>query len=129
MILQALVVEVRQLQKDLQTTNGCDLAQPEKCLIRGDSWMFAPEAEYERHGDVQDVVFPCGYTLGSEGTPSISTMVPPIRALRWRTGVFAVFWPGWTSMVIRNNLTTVGYASNRLVLLPAHSSLVWRSSR
>src|SRR5258705_273362 len=44
-----------------------DLEQPEKCLIRGDSWMFAPEAEYERHGDVQDVVFPCGYTLASDG--------------------------------------------------------------
>jgi predicted GH43/DUF377 family glycosyl hydrolase len=44
-----------------------DLKQPEKCLSRGDSWMFAPEAEYERHGDVQDVVFPCGYTIGSDG--------------------------------------------------------------
>jgi predicted GH43/DUF377 family glycosyl hydrolase len=44
-----------------------DLEQPEKCLIRGDSWMFAPEAEYERHGDVQDVVFPCGYTVASDG--------------------------------------------------------------
>jgi predicted GH43/DUF377 family glycosyl hydrolase len=29
--------------------------------------MFAPEADYERHGDVQDVVFPCGYTLASDG--------------------------------------------------------------
>jgi predicted GH43/DUF377 family glycosyl hydrolase len=29
--------------------------------------MFAPEAEYERHGDVQDVVFPCGYTVASDG--------------------------------------------------------------
>ena len=44
-----------------------DLEQPDKCLIRGDSWMFAPEAEYERHGDVQDVVFPCGYTIASDG--------------------------------------------------------------
>jgi predicted GH43/DUF377 family glycosyl hydrolase len=44
-----------------------DLVQPEKCLIRGDSWMFAPEAEYERQGDVQDVVFPCGYTLAADG--------------------------------------------------------------
>src|SRR5467141_276491 len=44
-----------------------DLEQPEKCLIRGDSWMFAPEAEYERHGDVQDVVFPCGYTVAADG--------------------------------------------------------------
>ncbi len=44
-----------------------DLEQPEKCLARGDSWMFAPEAEYERHGDVQDVVFPCGYTVAADG--------------------------------------------------------------
>jgi predicted GH43/DUF377 family glycosyl hydrolase len=42
------------------------LEQPEKCLIRGDFWMFAPEADYERHGDVQDVVFPCGYTLAAD---------------------------------------------------------------
>jgi len=44
-----------------------DLENPEKCLARGDSWMFAPEAEYERHGDVQDVVFPCGYTIAKDG--------------------------------------------------------------
>jgi beta-1,2-mannobiose phosphorylase / 1,2-beta-oligomannan phosphorylase len=44
-----------------------DLEQPEKCLVRGDSWMFAPEADYERRGDVQDVVFPCGYTLAADG--------------------------------------------------------------
>src|SRR5258705_12542125 len=44
-----------------------DRREPEKCLIRGDSWMFAPEAEYERHGDVQDVVFPCGYTVAPDG--------------------------------------------------------------
>ena len=29
--------------------------------------MFALEAEYERHGAVQDVVFPCGYTMESDG--------------------------------------------------------------
>jgi predicted GH43/DUF377 family glycosyl hydrolase len=44
-----------------------DLQQPEKCLVRGDSWIFAPEAEYERQGDVQDVVFPCGYTVAADG--------------------------------------------------------------
>lgn len=43
-----------------------DLEQPEKCLNRGDSWMFAPEADYERQGDVQDVVFPCGYTVAKD---------------------------------------------------------------
>jgi predicted GH43/DUF377 family glycosyl hydrolase len=44
-----------------------DLEQPEKCLLRGDSWIFGPEAEYERTGDVDDVVFPCGYTLAPDG--------------------------------------------------------------
>jgi hypothetical protein len=29
--------------------------------------MFAPEAEYERQGDVQDVVFPCGYAVAADG--------------------------------------------------------------
>ena len=29
--------------------------------------MFAPEADYERQGDVQDVVFPCGYTIDADG--------------------------------------------------------------
>jgi predicted GH43/DUF377 family glycosyl hydrolase len=44
-----------------------DLQEPEKCLVRGDSWIFAPEADYERLGDVQDVVFPCGYTIAADG--------------------------------------------------------------
>lgn len=29
--------------------------------------MFGPEATYERGGDVKDVVFPCGQTIGSDG--------------------------------------------------------------
>jgi predicted GH43/DUF377 family glycosyl hydrolase len=44
-----------------------DLAKPEICLQRGDSWMFGPEASYERGGDVKDVVFPCGQTIGEDG--------------------------------------------------------------
>jgi predicted GH43/DUF377 family glycosyl hydrolase len=44
-----------------------DLEEPQKCLLRGESWIFGPEAEYERRGDVRDVVFPCGYTLGGDG--------------------------------------------------------------
>jgi predicted GH43/DUF377 family glycosyl hydrolase len=31
------------------------------------SWIFEPEADYERDGDVHDGVFPCGYTLASDG--------------------------------------------------------------
>jgi predicted GH43/DUF377 family glycosyl hydrolase len=44
-----------------------DLEKPELCLQRGDSWMFGPEAPYERNGDVKDVVFPCGQTIGADG--------------------------------------------------------------
>jgi predicted GH43/DUF377 family glycosyl hydrolase len=29
--------------------------------------MFGPEAPYERSGDVNDVVFPCGQTIGADG--------------------------------------------------------------
>lgn len=29
--------------------------------------MFGPEVAYERSGDVHDVVFPCGQTIGTDG--------------------------------------------------------------
>jgi predicted GH43/DUF377 family glycosyl hydrolase len=38
----------------------------DNCLARGDSWIFGPEAPYEREGDVGNVAFPCGYTLGPD---------------------------------------------------------------
>ncbi len=44
-----------------------DTQQPELCLLRGDSWIFGPETDYERGGDVHDVVFPCGHTLNPDG--------------------------------------------------------------
>ncbi len=58
------------------TPSGClyrlglalfDLEKPEECLLRGDTWIFGPEAEYERAGDVPNVVFPCGYTVQPDG--------------------------------------------------------------
>jgi predicted GH43/DUF377 family glycosyl hydrolase len=39
---------------------------PERCLLRGEPWLFGPDAPYERVGDVPNVVFPCGYTLGAD---------------------------------------------------------------
>ena len=36
------------------------------CLLRGDSWIFGPEAPYEQRGDVPNVVFPCGLTIGAD---------------------------------------------------------------
>ena len=44
-----------------------DLDHPERCLQRGESWVFGPEASYELRGDVDNVVFPCGTTLGLDG--------------------------------------------------------------
>ena len=59
-----------------QTCAGCiyrlglalfDRDQPERCLQRGDEWVFGPEEPYERFGDVGNVVFPCGYTVAPDG--------------------------------------------------------------
>lgn len=44
-----------------------DREQPEVCLLRGASWMMAPEEPYEMEGDVPYVVFPCGYTIADDG--------------------------------------------------------------
>lgn len=44
-----------------------DLEAPDQCLLRGDAWVFGPEAPYEREGDVGYVAFPCGYTIGEDG--------------------------------------------------------------
>jgi predicted GH43/DUF377 family glycosyl hydrolase len=44
-----------------------DIDKPDKCLQRGESWIFGPEADYERTGDVRDVVFPCGQIIRADG--------------------------------------------------------------
>ncbi len=44
-----------------------DLEQPERLLLRGDEWIFGPEAPYEKMGDVAYVTFPCGTTVGPDG--------------------------------------------------------------
>ena len=43
------------------------LDRPEVCLLRGDEWIFGPETVYEKDGDVGNVAFPCGYTIGDDG--------------------------------------------------------------
>ncbi len=40
-----------------------DLEKPWQVLRRSDEWIFAPEASYETRGDVNGVVFPCGWIL------------------------------------------------------------------
>ncbi|MDH3752942.1 MAG: glycosidase [Acidimicrobiia bacterium] len=44
-----------------------DIGDPSKVLMRGDEWIFGPDAPYERAGDVPDVVFPCGWLLEDDG--------------------------------------------------------------
>ncbi|MGE5740703.1 MAG: glycosidase [Candidatus Aminicenantes bacterium RBG_16_66_30] len=44
-----------------------DLEHPDVCLLRGDQWIFGPEAPYEKDGDVGNVAFPCGCTIGDDG--------------------------------------------------------------
>jgi predicted GH43/DUF377 family glycosyl hydrolase len=44
-----------------------DLNKPEIMIKRGREWFFAPEEVYEQRGDAGNVVFPCGYTIGSDG--------------------------------------------------------------
>jgi predicted GH43/DUF377 family glycosyl hydrolase len=52
------------------TPGGClyrqdslDLENPWQVLRRSDEWIFSPEMPYERQGDVNGVVFPCGWIL------------------------------------------------------------------
>ena len=59
-----------------QSCSGCiyrlglalfDLKKPELCIKRGSEWIFAPMEPYEQHGDVGNVVFPCGHTIAADG--------------------------------------------------------------
>jgi predicted GH43/DUF377 family glycosyl hydrolase len=43
------------------------LDEPTRCLLRGDEWVFGPEASYELFGDVRNVAFCCGTTMGEDG--------------------------------------------------------------
>jgi predicted GH43/DUF377 family glycosyl hydrolase len=54
------------------TASGCiyrlglallDLEDPTRLLARADEWVFAPEEVYETDGDVDKVVFPCGWLV------------------------------------------------------------------
>ena len=54
------------------TAGGClyrlglallDLEDPTRVIRRSDEWIFGPEMPYERQGDVNSVVFPCGWIL------------------------------------------------------------------
>jgi predicted GH43/DUF377 family glycosyl hydrolase len=74
-----------------------DLENPDICIARGSSWIFGPEAPYEREGDVGNVTFPCGLTIGPDGDTislyygaadtSIALATGSVRRLlRWLAG-------------------------------------------
>lgn len=43
-----------------------DSEDPSKVIHRTDEWIFGPKAAYEREGDVDDVVFPCGWLVKND---------------------------------------------------------------
>ena len=44
-----------------------DLERPTQVVARSSEWMFGPDAPYERIGDVDQVVFSCGWRLLEDG--------------------------------------------------------------
>ena len=44
-----------------------DRDDPRRLLARSDEWVFGPWTDYERSGDVPDVVFPTGWILEDDG--------------------------------------------------------------
>jgi predicted GH43/DUF377 family glycosyl hydrolase len=44
-----------------------DAEQPDRVLARSTEWLFGPDADYERIGDVDQVVFPCGWCVLDDG--------------------------------------------------------------
>jgi predicted GH43/DUF377 family glycosyl hydrolase len=57
------------------TASGCiyrlglallDREDPTRLISRSDEWAFAPEEDYEVLGDVDKVVFPCGWTVDGD---------------------------------------------------------------
>ena len=68
------------------------LDRPDHCLLRGDSWIFGPEAPYEKAGDVGNVTFPCGYTIAAVAIVSLLVLVVLGALGAWTGG--ASLWKG-----------------------------------
>lgn len=43
-----------------------DLEDPRVVIRRSEEWVFGPKAHYEREGEVDDVVFPCGWNTDGD---------------------------------------------------------------
>jgi len=48
-----------------------DLDNPCRVLRRSDEWVFGPEKAYERTGDVDNVVFPCGWIIDPQDPETV----------------------------------------------------------
>ena len=44
-----------------------DLEDPTRVIARTDDWQLGPETDYERTGDVPNVVFPSGWVVDPSG--------------------------------------------------------------
>ena len=44
-----------------------DAEDPRRLIARGNEWILGPSTPYERSGDVDDVIFPCGWVLRDDG--------------------------------------------------------------
>ena len=83
------------------TAGGClyrlglallDLEDPCRVLRRSDEWVFGPETPYERQGDVNGVVFPCGWILDKPGGIFASITAAPTPAWPWPPPNFPTCW-------------------------------------
>ena len=43
-----------------------DLEDPTRVIQRASAWVLAPQTLFERSGDVNNVVFPCGWTCAGD---------------------------------------------------------------
>jgi len=60
-----------------------DLEEPWKVLRRSEEWVLGPRADYERIGDVSDVVFVTGATVNEEITACIFIMAQRMTKSRF----------------------------------------------
>ena len=58
-----------------------DLEDPARLLGRADEWVFAPEESYKVLGDVDKVVFPCGWVYYGGGDKCISLAIARVSGL------------------------------------------------
>ena len=79
-----------------------DLQAPEHCIKRGDEWIFGPQERYEQRGDVDNVVFPCGYTIASDGDTMHLYYGAADTSIAWPPAVSARFSSGSNTMATIN---------------------------